>query len=362
MENTRQRVCPVKDDFPYKVELHVHLDGTFRLESILDIAKKRNIPLPAADLDGFRKNISVYHALSLYKVLKSFTVFMPVVAGDRDAISKLAYEFCEDSAKNGIKYVEARYSPHLLSNNEEKPEYALEHGDLTPREIVKIINEAFAKGSKDYNIRVKSILCCMRHRPDWSDELVNLAHEYRQEGVVAVDIAGGSNHHDDVEEVHPDHIKAFKRAKDLGLHITVHAGEAGGADRVKQAIDEMNAERIGHGYRVLENEDLYAEIRRRGIHLETCPISSICTGAVPEDVHKHPVVRFAHDKANFSINSDDPLVFDSCLFDDYKATREMGLDDSYIRIAIFNAARSCFSSDKEKADILKELEDVYGKQ
>ncbi|WAR16297.1 ADA-like protein, partial [Mya arenaria] len=260
---------------------------------------KRNIPLPAADLDGFRKNISVYHALSLYKVLKSFTVFMPVVAGDRDAISKLAYEFCEDSAKNGIKYVEARYSPHLLSNNEEKPEYALEHGDLTPREIVKIINEAFAKGSKDYNIRVKN----------WSDELVNLAHEYRQEGVVAVDIAGGSNHHDDVEEVHPDHIKAFK------------------------AIDEMNAERIGHGYRVLENEDLYAEIRRRGIHLETCPISSICTGAVPEDVHKHPVVRFAHDKANFSINSDDPLVFDSCLFDDYKATREMGLDDSYIRIA-----------------------------
>ncbi|WAR16286.1 ADA-like protein, partial [Mya arenaria] len=289
---------------------------------------KRNIPLPAADLDGFRKNISVYHALSLYKVLKSFTVFMPVVAGDRDAISRLAYEFCEDSAKNGIKYVEARYSPHLLSNNEEKPEYALEHGDLTPREIVKIINEAFAKGSKDYNIRVKN----------WSDELVNLAHEYRQEGVVAVDIAGGGNHHDDVEEVHPDHIKAFK------------------------AIDEMNAERIGHGYRVLENEDLYAEVRRRGIHLETCPISSICTGAVPEDVHKHPVVRFAHDKANFSINSDDPLVFDSCLFDDYQATREMGLDDSYIRIAIFNAARSCFASDKEKADILKELEDVYGKQ
>ncbi|XP_053382825.1 adenosine deaminase-like [Mercenaria mercenaria] len=357
----RQRVNPTKDNFPYKVELHVHLDGAFRLSTVLEIARRRKIEVNETTLDEFRKSICVYHAHSLYKVLASFVVFMPIIAGDREAISRLVYEFCEDCARNNIKYVEARYSPHLLASSEPKPEYALQHGDLTPREVVQIVNAAIHKGSKEFKIRVKTILCCMRHRPDWSEDVVDLAQEFRKDGVVAIDIAGGSN--DDsvgVEYIHADHKKAFTRAKHLGLHITAHAGEAGSAAKVKEALDDLHAERIGHGYRVLEDEIIYKEVREKHVHLETCPISSICTGAVPEDIHQHPVVRFAEDKANYSLNSDDPFVFDSCLLDDYNAAKEMGLTDEHIIRSIFNAAKSCFATEEEKKEMLKDLADTYG--
>lgn len=360
MEAKRQRVQPTKDNFSYKIELHVHLDGAFRISSLLEIARAKNFDLKASTLEEFRREICVYHAKSLYKVLQSFDIFMHIVAGDRDAIARLAYEFCEDCSLNNIRYVEARYSPHLLANNEEKPEYALQHGDLTPREVVQIVNDAVKRGSADFKVNVKTILCCMRHRPDWSEEVVDLAYEYRNVGVVGIDIAGGSNQPEDTEHVLPQHKKAFDRARQLGLHITVHAGEAGSADRVKEALDDLHAERIGHGYRVLENPAIYKEVRDKHVHLETCPISSICTGAVPEDIHQHPVVRFAHDGANFSLNSDDPLVFDSCLLDDYLAAIESGLTEEHVITSIFNAAQSCFSTDEEKQQILKDLVEVYG--
>ncbi|XP_060552227.1 adenosine deaminase-like [Ruditapes philippinarum] len=361
MDEKRQRVNPTKDNFPYKVELHVHLDGAFRLSSVYDIARRRKIDLKVTSIEDFRKNVCVYHAHSLYKVLSSFVIFMPIIAGDREAISRLVYEFCEDSARNNIKYVEARYSPHLLANSEPKPEYALQHGDLTPHEVVQLVNVATKKGMEDFKIRVKTILCCIRHRPDWSEEVVDLAEEFKQDGVVAIDIAGGSNDESVcVEFVHEGHKKAFNRAKQLGIHITVHAGEAGTAASVKEALDDLHAERIGHGYRVLEDEKIYKEVREKHVHLETCPISSICTGAVPEDIHKHPVVRFAEDKANYSLNSDDPFVFDSCLLDDYNAAVDMGLTDKHIVTSIFNAAKSCFASDDEKKEILKELVEIYG--
>lgn len=361
MEDKRQRVNPTKDNFPYKVELHVHLDGAFRISTVFEVARRRNIDVGATSVEEFRKKICVYHAHSLYKVLASFIIFMPVIAGDREAISRLVYEFCEDCALNKIQYVEARYSPHLLANSEPKPEYALQHGDLTPKEVVQIVNAAIKRGTKDFAIRVKTILCCMRHRPDWSEEVVELAHEFRNHGVVGIDIAGGSNHAD-VEEILPQHKQAFTRAKSLGLHITAHAGEAGSAQKVKETLDDLHAERIGHGYRVLEDDQIYNEVRERHVHLETCPISSICTGAVPEDIHQHPVVRFAKDGANYSLNSDDPFVFDSCLLDDYNAAKEMGLTEEQIIRSIFNAARSCFASDEEKKEVLQELVEVYGEK
>lgn len=195
---------------------------------------------------------------------------------------------------------------------------------------------------------------------DWSEEVVNLAYEFRNDGVVGIDIAGGSNQPEDTELVLPAHIAAFQRAEQLGLHITAHAGEAGSARRVKEAIDELRAERIGHGYRVLQDDSIYQEVRTKGVHLETCPISSICTGAVPEDIHQHPIVRFAHDGVNFSLNSDDPLVFDSCPLDDYLAGKEAGLTEEHIIQAIFNAAQSSFASKEEKQTILDELVKTYG--
>lgn len=352
------------DDYQYKVELHVHLDGAMRLTTLLEIAKKKGIIVPEhmhhhMTEEEFREAVLVHHARSFYKVLSAFKVFMPIVAGDRDAISRIAYEFCEDCSKHNIRYVEARYSPQLFASNEETPEYAQEHGDLTPREVVKIICDSFKRGSKDFGINAKSILCCMRHRPDWSNEIVSLADDFRNEGVVAVDLAGGFKEGN--PEFTPDeHKVAFNKAKTLNIHRTVHAGEAGPHTAVVEAIKELYAERIGHGYHCRDDENTYNLVRSNDIHLETCPISSICTGAVDEHETEFPVAKFAKDGTNFSINSDDPSVFDTHLVDDYKRAEQMGLSRKAIIKSIYNAARSCFAPEEEKKKLIEELNKVYG--
>ncbi|KAJ8322358.1 hypothetical protein KUTeg_000829, partial [Tegillarca granosa] len=182
--------------------------------------------------------------------------------GDRDAISRIADEFCEDCSKHNIRYVEARYSPQLFASNEETPEYAQKHGDLTPREVVKIIY--------------------------WSNEIVSLADDFRNEGVVAVDLAGGFKE-GNAEFTPDEHKVAFNKAKTLNIHRTVHAGEAGPHTAVVEAIKELYAERIGHGYHCRDDENTYNLVRSNDIHLETCPISSICTGAVDEHETEFPV-------------------------------------------------------------------------
>lgn len=106
---------------------------------------------------------AVYQTITVSLLWKNLCV---PYSGDRKAISRLAYEFCEDCSRQNIRYVEARYSPHLLANStDEKPQYSAEQGDLTPREVVQLVNESFNRGAKNYNIKIKSILCCVRYRP-----------------------------------------------------------------------------------------------------------------------------------------------------------------------------------------------------
>lgn len=347
------------DKFKYKVELHVHLDGAVRPQTVLDIAKSRKIHMPHENIEEFKRDVVVYERSTLEVLLNCFRVFMPVIAGCRDAIYRIAYEFCEDSAKHNIKYVETRYCPHLLANTAEKREFAIKRGDISPRDVVDIVCTALEKGSKDFNITVKSILCSMTHRPEWSMEIVELCKEFKSRGVVAIDIAG-----DDFEPgVEPNeclHKQAFKVAFDEGIHRTVHAGENGPAEGVKEALEHMYAERIGHGYHVVDDDNLYQQCIKDQVHFEVCPVSSIRTGSVSEDLKKHPLLRFVKDGANYSINTDDPVVLDNNLDDDYLKCKEIGLTDEQIIQSIFNAARASFASDSEKTQMLKDLTLVYG--
>ncbi|KAL3888015.1 hypothetical protein ACJMK2_000399 [Sinanodonta woodiana] len=350
-----------KDIFDYKIELHVHLDGSIRPETVLDIANQRGLQthLPHRTVEELKRDIVIKTPCSLSKLLKSFGYFMPIIAGSREAVYRIAYEFCEDSAKEKAKYVEVRYCPHLLANSIEKLDFALERGNYTPRDVVLTVNEALEAGSRDFNISVKSILCCMTHRPELSEEVARLCNEFKAQGVVGIDIAG----EEFVPGTEPDeclHKQAFCYAKNNGIHRTVHAGENGPASAVREALDHMYAERIGHGYHALDDLELYQRILRDGVHLEVCPISSIRTKACPEDIKQHPLLRLVADGANYSINTDDPIVLDNDLIDDYRFVSKMGLSNSQIIQGIFNAARSCFAPENEKKQILKDLVMVYG--
>ncbi|XP_053106103.1 adenosine deaminase isoform X1 [Hemicordylus capensis] len=284
---------------------------------------------------------------------------MPAIAGDREAVKRIAYEFVERKANEGVIYVEVRYSPHLLANSKVEPiPWNQKEGDLTPDDVVHLVNEGLKLGEEKFGIKARSILCCMRHMPSWSAEVVELCKKYRNDSVVAIDLAG-----DELINTYncPGHQKAYEEAVRCGIHRTVHAGEIGPPDVIKEAVHLLKAERIGHGYHVLEDEDLYKKLLEEKMHFEVCPWSSYLTGACKVPFNNHPAIRFRKDGANYSLNTDDPLIFGSTIHTDYKIAQEsMGFDEAEFKRVNINAAKSSFLPEKEKKELLYKLYDAYG--
>ncbi|XP_060628174.2 adenosine deaminase [Anolis sagrei] len=341
-----------------KVELHIHLDGAIKPETILYFAKKRGIHLNADTVKGLEECISCKEPYSLTEFLSKFSIYMPAIAGDREAIRRIAYEFVEMKAKEGVIYVEARYSPHFLANCGVHPiPWGQKKGDVTPDEVVSLVNRGLKDGEKDFHIKARSILCCMRHMPSWSPEVVELCKKYKNDSVVGIDLAGDESI---CAETCPEHRKAYEEAERCGIHRTVHAGEVGSSQVIKEAISILKAERIGHGYHVFEDESLYQQLLKDSMHFEVCPWSSYLTGACKTEFSNHPCIRFKKDRANYSLNTDDPLIFCSSIHTDYKIARDsMGFTEEEFKRININAAKSCFLPEKEKKELLYKLYEAY---
>ncbi|XP_004586118.1 adenosine deaminase [Ochotona princeps] len=342
-----------------KVELHVHLDGAIKPETILFYGRQRGIKLPADTVEGLQNIIGMDQPLSLPDFLAKFDYYMPAIAGSREAIKRIAYEFVEMKAKEKVVYVEVRYSPHLLANSKVQPiPWNQAEGDLTPDEVVMLVNQGLQEGQRDFGVKVRSILCCMRHQPEWSPEVVELCKKYRDQTVVAIDLAGDETI--DGSSLFDGHREAYEEAVRSGVHRTVHAGEVGSAEVVQQAVDILKTERLGHGYHTLEDEALYSRLRQQDMHFEVCPWSSYLTGAWKPET-QHAVVRFKNDLANYSINTDDPLIFKSTLDTDYQMLkRDMGFTEEEFQRVNINAARSSFLPENEKQELLNQLYKAYG--
>ncbi|XP_026512623.1 adenosine deaminase [Terrapene carolina triunguis] len=213
-------------------------------------------------------------------------------------------------------------------------------------------------GERDFNIKARSILCCMRHMPSWSLEVVELCKKYQNNTVVAIDLAGDELL---VAETFPEHRKAYEEAERCGIHRTCHAGEVGSPSVIKEAINVLKTERIGHSYHVLEDPALYRELLSRKMHFETCLLCSVLTGACDPDFRKHPVIQFMNDKANYSLNSDGPLILNSTIETDYKIAKQfLGFTEEEFKRVNINAAKSSFLPKKEKKELLSKLYEAYG--
>ncbi|ELW66767.1 Adenosine deaminase [Tupaia chinensis] len=319
---------------PLQVELHVHLDGAIRPETILYYGRKRGIALPADTVEELQTVIGMDKPLTLPGFLAKFSYYMPAIAGCREAIRRVAYEFLETKAKERVAYVEVRYSPHLLANAKVEPIFWNQaEGDLTPDEVVALVCQGLQEGESAFGIKARSILCCMRDQP----------HET---------IEGSS--------LFPGHVRAYEEAVRSGVHRTVHAGEVGSAEVVREAVDKLRTERVGHGYHTLEDEALYQRLRQADMHFEVCPWSSYLTGAWKPET-EHAVIRFKNDKANYSLNTDDPLIFKSTLDTDYQMTkRDMGFTEEEFKRLNINAAKSSFLPEDEKQELLNLLHKAYG--
>lgn len=352
-------------NFP-KVELHCHLDGCFRLSSVIKLAKKRSIELPTYDIVKLRNYccLEADEDSSLALFLKKMAVFVSVYQGSREAIRELTLEALEDKAKQGIVYIELRFCPQLLASAPEHPKdmnpcIAEEHPDqLTPSEVMDTVTEAIEEAKALFPvIKARLILCCIAPMPEISEDVARLAVKYKSKGVVGIDIAG----EEDIEDTPAfrPHIRAFQYAKENGLHRTAHAGEAGSASSVIEAKRLLSAERIGHGYHISRDPDVYKKIKTDQTHLECCPISSYRTGAVRVK-EQHPIIQFARDKINCSLSTDDPGVMLTTLLDDYKLVADFGVSEKTIKIMNLNAAQSSFLPEDEKKELVSMLKQHYG--
>uniref|UniRef100_A0A1I8FX80 Adenosine deaminase n=1 Tax=Macrostomum lignano TaxID=282301 RepID=A0A1I8FX80_9PLAT len=333
----------------HRVELHCHLEGALRPATVLQVARRRGLKAPADTPEAFAEFLRRKSPSSLAEFLAYFPQLVEFAAGDREAIGQLAQDFVADCASNCVCYVESRFCPSLFANSE-----------LSAEGVLRAVLEGFEVGSARHGVKVRAILCALRNDPDGSSETLTLAKAYSTHGVVGVDLAGDDRADELAGGTSPKLIELFRQASAAGLHRTVHAGENSGSALVSEALDKMNAERIGHGYHCLDDPAVYQQILQRRVHLEVCPLSSRLTGAVLSDWPHHPVHRFASDRASYSINSDDPTFTGQWLAEEYRLCAEqVGLPPWELVKANYNAAWASFLPDEERQLLLGQLNDYY---
>jgi adenosine deaminase len=277
-----------------KVLLHEHLDGGLRVNTLLELLQQRGITPPAPDAAGlaawFNANA---HAGSLLKYLEGFALTVAAMASPA-ALQRVAFEAAQDARAQGAVLAEFRIAPLLFEEHNVSPEATV---------------EALLAGLAQSPLPSGLIVCAMRHLPaSQAKRAVRLALRYQGRGVVGFDLAGP-------ELGHPvsDHAGALALARDAGLPLTLHAGEADSAERVLEA-GRAGARRIGHGVRLIDalgrDDGLVEEAKALGLHLEVCPTSNVHTGAATS-IGSHPITALWRAGVSLSYHTDNTLM--SCI-------------------------------------------------
>ncbi|MBR1920070.1 MAG: adenosine deaminase [Spirochaetales bacterium] len=338
-----------------KVELHDHLDGGVRIETILDIAKRESIDLPSRDPEKLKDFfIRGCRQKSLVLYLETFAVTTAVMQR-REDLERIAYEAVEDLSKENVVYAEIRFAPSLHT----------ERG-LSLEEIVEAVLLGLERGKRDFGMSYGLLLCAMRNEsPERTMRIASLAICYRDRGIVGLDLAGG-------EAGFPakNHKAAFDYMRANNGYITIHAGEAAGPESIHQAIQLCGAHRIGHGVRLIE--DMKVEGRRieklgslsqylldRGVPMEMCLTSNVGTGAV-ESYEKHPFPLFYHNGFCACLCSDNRLMSGTDLTEEMAiACEEYGLGIDDLERITLNAMKSAFLHHREKLQLIEVIRKRY---
>jgi adenosine deaminase len=320
------------------IDLHRHLDGAIRLETIIELASQNGIQLPAYEVETLRPFVVVDGKTNgLMDFIGRFK-YLTAILHDLDACRRVAYENVEDALKEGIDYIELRFSPWFMS----------ETHDLDPAAVVEAVADGIKAAERDTGVRAQMIGIMSRtydtetcHRE--LDAL--LAH---RDHLVAIDLAG-----DEMQFPAGLFRPHFQRARDAGLEVTVHAGEVGGPDSVWAAIRELGATRIGHGIRSLEDPELVEYLLEHRIGLEVNITSNLHIGAV-ENYASHPVRKIMEQGLLANLNTDDPAISGIDLRHEFEVAAPLaGLSPRMTRQAQVNALEMAFLPDGEKRVLAK---------
>ena len=321
-----------------KAELHVHLDGSLRPETMIELAAAHGVRLPTADPDALAEYMQVRDARNLEEYLGRYEVTLAVMQTP-EALERIAYEFVVDAAADGVRYVEARYCP------------ALHWPALSRAASVESPLAGLARGAAETGTIARLIVCGLRTLPPAvSVELAELAVGYRDRGVVAFDLAGA-------EAGHPpeDHAAAFDVARAGGLALTCHAGEAAGPESIRAALDRCHAQRLGHGVRLREDAGLLERVRAAGIPLEMCPTSNVHTRTVA-DLAAHPIREYFDRGLVVTVNTDSRLIDRITLSEEVRRVCEQfAFTRDELNRLMLNAFECAFLESDAKAPLLADV-------
>ena len=329
-----------------KAELHCHLDGSLRLDTMIDIAKSEGKMqvLPSDSIEGLAKILrEVDNSETLEAYLAWFRYTIPLLQ-TKEALYRGTYELAEDNAEENVRYLEVRYAPILHT----------EEG-LSLEEVNDTVLQALKDAERDLDIKTGLIICGLRDRYESASmRQAELAAEYRHRGVVAFDLAGG-------EAGNPPkgHLHAFYHARNRLLNLTIHAGESWGPDSIRQALFYCGAHRIGHGISLQEDPELMQYFADHRIPLEMCPTSNVQTHVV-SSLEAHPISTYVNAGVPVTVNTDNRLFSRTSVTDELWAVyQHCDVDEDQLREVALNGFRYAFVDHEEKQEMLRSMIDSF---
>lgn len=291
-----------------KVELHRHLEGAVRFSTLIELTKNKGLDLPFHNYKKLHDSLVVHSPMKdLKSVLDKFWTTQSVLDSE-EVWERLGFEACEDAFNEGIVLLELRYSPSFASTN---------HPTMTFEKIHRGIMKGVERAQKTFPMAVGMIGILGRIQPVPEAQASADFIIENKESFVGIDLADN----EDGFECKP-FAPLFEKAKSAGIRITVHSGEIpGGEFFVKDAIDYLYAERIGHGVQIYKSQEMIDYVKSKNVTLELCPISNYLTNAIP-DLKSHPLKTLMNAGVKLTINSDDPGIFGTTLLDDYEVLKD----------------------------------------
>jgi len=323
-----------------KIELHCHLEGSIRTQTILDIARQYNLTLPAYEVSELDRHVKVRSQLrDLQAVLDAFAIFQNSLASAQ-VVEQITYELCEDASRQNIRLLEIRFSP----------DWAFSGHDLNWDLALESIQSAQQRAMVDFGLYTGLIAITSRSLGVSScEKTVDWAIRHG-DAILGIDLA-------DNEQGHPIHefINPVKRAQDAGLKVTIHSGEDTPASAVHDTILSVHPQRIGHGIHIIEDLQVVEFVKQQGITLEVNPWSNYLTNSVSR-IEEHPLKQLYDLGLRVTINSDDPEVLDTNLNNEYRIAHEiLGMSLDEITKCNQYALQASFLPNDQKIKLLDEV-------
>jgi adenosine deaminase len=319
-----------------KTEIHCHLEGAIRTQTIIDIAKEYNLELPAYEVAELDKHVKVYDQMrNLEAVLAAFAIFQNSITSPK-VVERIAWELFEDSARQNIKLFEVRFSP----------DWAFRGHNLDWDSCLEGLLRARERAEKEFDMAIGYIAITSRSLgPASCVKTVDWAIRHKEQ-IIGIDLA-------DSERDFPLHefVQPVMQAKEVGLKVTIHTGEDTPASYIKETIELTDPDRIGHGIHAIEDMQVVELIKERGITLEVNPWSNYLTNSV-RTIEEHPLKKLFDLGVKVTINSDDPEVLETNLNNEYRIAHEiLGMELDEIRLCNRNACEASFIADDKKKKI-----------